>query len=346
MNYRKITCVLITGIILFASTVISGDLDTIDQKSMINDPLFNPQNITLQDDAFHRSSRLFHLETWYFDAKLVDNISLVIVICLFQVHKTGFILHGFYLYNNSSVEFSERKITRLKNCDISYDIPSITIDDNLHIEGWIDDKTDQWKYNITYNNELIQTKLVFTKTVNGWKGEHALGWWLAIPHFSVKGTIVKENKEKAVSGRGYHDHNIYPVYVPFLTNGYHFGSFGGEILQVTWARIETKENKSELFAIITKEDMNFSLIDQSDISFEILDTIYDHGSYIPKTCRLQIDTDTIQANLTIETLTIHFIKVTGLRYWRYHLHITGFISSPSLYETINTTEISELLRFI
>lgn len=346
MKYEKITCASLAILILLSSTAIPTSTYNTKKGNNVQGPGFTPENITLQDDAFHTSSRFFHLETWYFDAKFTNNQSVVIVICLLQIHNSGIILHGFYLYNNSSIQYADRKITRFKNCDISYDHPSIIIDNLLSIEGWIDAATEQWRYSLKYSHDDLNMDLLFTKTANGWMGEHELGWWLAIPHFSVNGSIVTHDKEMQVSGRGYHDHNIYPLYVPFITNGYHFGSFGGDLLQITWARIETKQNTSELFAILSKDEINFSIIDPSAISFQIIDTMYDHGTYIPKTCRLSLDSDTVQANLTIDTITTHFIKATGLKYWRYHLHVSGFINTPSHSETIDSIEISELLRFI
>jgi hypothetical protein len=215
----------------------------------------------------------------------------------------------------------------------------------MSIDGQVDNISGKWIYKIKYDSKKIHLDLIFKNMVNGWKGEHSLGWWLAIPSFQVNGYIIKNNKETEMSGRGYHDHNIYPLYVPFLTNGYHFGSLGGELLYVTWARIESNKNQSQLFSIINKENGNFCNINSTEISFKILDTLNDHGEIIPKTCLLVIDSETIQANLTFKTNAVHYIMIPGLKYWRYHIHVSGYIKSKYLYENIDNIEISELLRF-
>jgi hypothetical protein len=346
MSYKKITFVLIISLILCSSTAIS----TIDhlvniKRWTINDPPFIPENITLADDAFHESTKLLHIETWYFDAKLDDNSSMVCVICLFRTHCTGSVLYGFYLYNDTKVEYAERKMTSMRNCLISYDTPFISIGDTLRIKGYVENETDLWKYEINYTSSEVSVQVLFTRTSNGWKGVHQLGWWLAIPGLDVDVTTKKNDSMTHATGKGYHDHNIYPTYVPFLMEGYHFGSISGETLRVTWANIGTVDGQQELLVILSQDETNFTIIDSSVVTFQILSTMYEHGVLIPKTYRLTIVSEEVNVNLTFETISTHFIKVIGVMYWRYHLNVSGFISSTSTYDKVEGMEISELLKF-
>lgn len=346
MKNKKTAFIVIILLILCSSTAISTiDYSKNNERKTPYVSPFVPENITLQDDAFHKPTKLFNIETWYFDAKLDNNISMVFVICLFQIYNTGMVIHGFYLYDDSILTYAKRDITSLQNCFISYEFPSIRIGNTIDIKGWMENETNQWKYNINFYSSEVSVQLLFIKTVDGWKGSHQLGWWLAIPGLYVNGTLVNMNSTTHVSGKGYHDHNIYPIYVPFLAEGYHFGSISGKMISITWAKIETINDQQIIFAILSSNESNFAIIDPNTISFQVLETMDDNGVRIPKTFRLTITSNEADVNLTFRTISTHLIKVIGLRYWRYHCSVSGFISSKSAYEFIEDIEISELLKF-
>lgn len=335
-------------IILVSSTLISP-MQLLGEKQQRNnsnllDGGFSAENITIQDDAFHISTTVVHIETWYFDAKLSDNSTFVCVYCLFQIGKGGFILHGTYIYKNANIDFIERKITPLQHCEFSYETPYLNIENKHIIKGFIDNSTQEWKYTIKSASQKHSIDLLFTKTAHGWKGNHLLGWWLAIPSFQVNGTILVHNIQHQVKGTGYHDHNMYPIYVPFLVDGYHFGSFGGEKTRVTWANLIKNQTSNEVFSILS-HDMNFSMIPSKDLSFTIQETIRDHGASIPKKWSITANNQNYSINLTGETIETHFIKILGVKYWRYHVAVTGSIRIGSTVEYINSNEISELLYF-
>lgn len=309
------------------------------------DPFFSPENITLADDAFHQSNRLFHIETWYFDATFSNNESLVIVTCLFKTKHTGLFLHGVYLYNQSKLIYQQRRITPLQSVILHQNRPFIKIKNDLIIDGYIDNRSGMWIYDISIQNSELSAQLTLTKEAEGWKGNHLLGWWLAIPRFSVHGTICYQQSTVSVSGLGYHDHNMYPVYIPFLVDGYHFGSISAESLQLTWARLIKNKQSSQLIGILNQNDLNFSLIDEKDIVFTIEETMIDHAERIPKIYSITIENDQMFARLTMKTIDVHFIRILGVKYWRYHLHIWGSITRDNSIETIDSVQFAELLTF-
>jgi len=312
---------------------------------VINNDGFFAENITLGDDAFHKPNTPLHIETWYFDAKLDNNRTIVFVYCLFQIHHKGFLLHGVYFYENATIEFIERKITRLSHCTISYDEPFLMIAESHSVQGYIDVGTGKWKYSIHMETKDALINLIFTRTAAGWMGTHLLGWWLAIPHFEVTGSIQTSEEMIQVSGTGYHDHNLYPSNVAFLTDGYHFGSFGGDQLRITWARLLKDHQSPEIFALLSEGESRFSLIPADDVQVSIHEYLFDHGKKIPKKWGILVNNEQVNINLSATIIDAHFIKIIGVRYWRYHLQVTGTMQVGSLIEHINTKEISELLYF-
>jgi len=343
---KKLSSIIVFLIVLqlnipyFVSTAQKEPISVV----LKNDGFF-AENITLEDDAFHKSNTLIHIETWYFDAKFDNNRTIVFVYCLFQIYNKGFLLHGVYVYENATIEFIDRNITRLNYCTISYDKPSLLIGESHCIQGYIDNDTGEWKYSIRMVTKEALINLSFTQTAAGWMGTHLLGWWLAIPHFKVTGCIETSEEILQVSGTGYHDHNLYPSNVAFLTDGYHFGSFGGDQLRITWARLLKDHQSPEVFALLSEGESRFSLIPADDVQVSVHEYLFDHGKKIPKKWSITVNNENVNINLSATIIDAHFIKIIGVRYWRYHLQVTGTMQVGSLIEHINTKEISELLYF-
>ena len=342
---HKTLPIVILFVILLICTPTESFKPRQNDFSLVKDSFFVPEEIQLSDDAFHQSNRVFHIETWYFDATFQDNTSIVIVTCLFQIKKTGFLLHGIYLYHNTEVSYVKRNITPLTHVNYVMDRPYLKINDNLIIDGYINKTSNEWIYDISAENNEITIDLRFTKVAAGWKGNHMLGWWLAIPKLDVKGTILIKGKQFFVQGNGYHDHNIYPVYIPLLADGYHFGSFGEGSIQLTWAQLQKNKMQSNFLAIISRDGFNVSMIPEEDVKFRITEKMIDHAEIIPKTCHLVINNTQIQAEITMNTEKIHFIRIMAVKYWRFHLHISGFISVGERTEEIDTVDIAEFLHF-
>lgn len=174
---------------------------------------------------------------------------------------------------------------------------------------------------------------------------HLLGWWLAILCFDVNVTLHYQQSTIQVLGHGYHDHNIYPCYIPLLVEGYHFCSICGESLQLTWAKLIKNSQSVHLLGILSQNDLNFSMIDKSEIVFTIEETMINNARRIPKNYSITIENDQINAQLRMETIDVHFIHMLDVNYWRYPLHIKGFITVENRTEHIDSVQFAELITF-
>ena len=332
----------------FATLPITGI--SINKKNMktrapINYLGFAPENITIKDDALHQPDKLCHMETWYFNAVFGNNFSMAIVVSVLQVGSRGSLLAGLYLYRDSELKVYTRKVCLSEHFHASQEEPFIKMRDEQILRGRIDNTTGSWIYDVSLKNDNCGVNLQFTKTAEGWKGHHFLGWWLVIPRLHVQGTITLDGKTINVTGNGYHDHNIYPIYAPFTTKGYHFARLGGNSLCITWA-VVTKNRFSEgMIAILNQGKMNYLKIGSNGINFTVEESMYDRGELIPKIFSLKINNDRLQVNVTMETLAVHCIRYPTIKYWRYHLRVSGTITLGSFTEKIDSVEISELMRF-
>jgi hypothetical protein len=305
--------------------------------------LFTPGDIVPQDDAMHQKQRFSQIETWYFDALLNKGYSIVFLISVLTVGRWGLVQTGLHLYKDTHVVQSLRQRHPFKQLYGSEETLDISIGDHQVLQGSYDHE-EQWVYHITMGSDDAGVDLQFVKRVPGWKGKTCLGSWLVIPHFRVTGTLKIEGKHHSVSGRGYHDHNMYPVYAPFVTRGYHFGNIIGDTAVITWARVLKSRSNEEIIVMVTRED-EYVKIDPLQVSFTVEQELQDHGKRIPEVCSLNVAADQVHAAVRLAALNIHHIKMPTLNYWRYHLHCTGSVNIGAHEQQVDTVEIAEILKF-
>jgi hypothetical protein len=302
------------------------------------------QNITLADDAFHGTTTFFHIESWYFDAVLEQNYSIALVVTIVQRGTIGFALIGLYLYNDTNLVAHPRKLVPLKDCLVSTERPLIKFGNSTIIAGTLNESIG-WSYHVALQMDGQGIDLQFTNLTKGWKTDIPGGWWLVIPNLRVTGQITLNGTTIAVSGEGYHDHNWFYPYTPLIQKGWQFINAPGDTLGITMVKVMKNRLVGESMTILNQKDRNPLVLPSDEVHFLVTDYIVDHGRVIPSKFLLQVSSVQVQANLTIETRNVHFIRLPFLNYWRYHLHITGTITVGSVTEKIDTTRISELLRF-
>ena len=299
----------------------------------------------IKDDALHKPKRFCHIETWYFDAVFKNNYSMVVVVTVPQISNKSIVLTGLYLYRQSKLKTYVRKPFPPRCFQASQEYPFLEIRDKSVIQGYADKNTGDWVYNVSLETCDNGVNLRFIGAAAGWKGHHTLGWWLVVPKLSVQGTITVDGKKVEVTGRGYHDHNIYPFYAPLVAKGYHFGKIGGNRFCVTWARVMKNRFIEEKLVVLNQGKTGYCRVNPSDIDFVINEQMRDHGELIPKKFLLRVENNQLRINLCMETSTVHCIRLPALKYWRYHLKTSGEIKTDSSVERINTVELSELLKF-
>jgi predicted secreted hydrolase len=186
--------------------------------------------------------------------------------------------------------------------------------------------------------------LHFVQKKRSWKGKTLLGNWLVIPLFDVTGSIFIDGKKVDISGVGYHDHNIYPLYAPFFLKGYHFGKIPLDKFDITWAKVMSRIGADQPIVVINKDDSYIS-IDPSNIQFNIEKKIKKNKKIIPEIFNINVDNDYVNLSVKCIMDSVHNIHIPSLNYWRYHIHYLGEMTIDSKTINIDLIDISELLRF-
>jgi len=302
--------------------------------------MFTPTGITLRDDALHKKQRMLSIETFYYDALFDNGYSIVSLINKFKFGPTGLILTGMFLYKNSQTINSERKRYFPHRLIGSEEEPHIIID-HKNIIQTVNKESNKWVIAVSMGNTQNGFTLTCHQKTPGFKGTTPLGQWLVIPLYDVQGTLYVDGQAITSKGRGYHDHNIYPLSTPLKLQGYHFGKIAVDALTITWARV-LKKGSDEQPIVVVNNDQTYTSIAPDDIHF-ILNK--QEKKYPPESFELHVHAHSISLDLTMRTQATHEITMPGLHYYRSHLHVNGTLQINEMKKTINDTEISELLTF-
>ena len=311
----------------------------------IDSRFFKPYGIVLEDDALHRRGNLGRVETFYYDAIFENDYSAVALVNIFHLSKIGFVLISLSIYKDSKLIKNKRYRIPYKYLRGSEEKPYIKIKDQQIIEGHLDNITKSWIYHISMGNREYGIDLELITKGKGWKGKTYLGNWLAIPRFKIDGTIILDGKKTVVSGEGYHDHNIYPLYAPFINRGYYFGKIFAGSMTVTWARVMRNRNNVENIVVLNRDD-KFLSIDPRYIQITTENLVKSHRKIIPTKFCLKVDCDSLHLNAKMEPINFHHIKIPTVNYWRYHVYNTGEIKTESCSKKINCVEFVEYLKFL
>ncbi len=303
---------------------------------------FIPENITLGDDAFHGTP--FYPETWYAEAFFNNSYSMVFIVTIFSTYKGGMALTGLYLYRNGILEYEERTWTLSPNYEYSRDTPLVSIQGETLLEGWLDEN-GQITYRLRFENNKYGMHLILRNETRGWQGKMGRGWWLAIPELKVEGILILGGEHLSVTGKGYHDHNIFDLRSPLMERGYSDGKFQCHNLSLVWGKILHKPWDTDALAIVSNNG-SFMSVPQETLVIRETAQIYDHGHPIPTELSIIIRLgEKINVSLIIAADNFHHIRLPFLHYWRYHVHVSGRIILEGKEHTIDTGGIMEFMRY-
>ncbi len=182
-------------------------------KDNTNNNLFNvlgfsPEDIELEDDAFHGSNESNFAEWWYFDTILNDDYSIQIIFYVFDVINYKLAYTSLHIFKDGETVFNNEQIYFNNDFFISTKTPLFIVDGKQVMKGYIHEMTGEWIYNVSLDMDSTWVDLHFIGQAKGWKGETIPGGWAAIlPKAYVKGKIKVNDIETNVTGNGYHDHN-------------------------------------------------------------------------------------------------------------------------------------------
>ena len=251
--------------------------------------LFQPYDISSVDDAVHLQNNFSHVETWYFDGYFKDRYSMVVLVNVLHINGLGFVLTGLYIYKDTQLITTIRKRFPLKAFFGSTKNPVIKVKNQTIINYLgLDKKTGFWSYNISMGDTNNGVDLLFVQKNKSWKGETLLGQWLVVPLFNVTGSLFIDGKKLGVTGIGYHDHNIYPLYAPLFIKGYHFGKIPLGKFNITWANVMSRKGIDQPIVVINKEDSYIS-IDPRNIQFIVEKEIKINRKIIPEIFKICVN---------------------------------------------------------
>lgn len=344
-NKLKVILSLIGIIILISAIdpiVASTKVSTFE---LDNNEFVEINNITLKDDAFHKTYNRFHVETWYFDAIFDNNYSMAFWVTVVQKGNFAIASIALNIYENTNRFEQRSELNPFKKFFGSEDKPILKICDKTIITGDIDNITNRWIYNISFAHDNKAVNLQYTSITKGWRVDIRGGWWLVIPRLNVTGTITINGQEISVSGEGYHDHNWLYTFTPLLQRGWHFGRIVGDTLCVTWVKVMKNRFTGEIIAVLNKGLTDPLMLNPNDFKLRITEYMYNNRRFVPKKFFIEIKNDLLYVEVNMETLNIHHCRLPTLNYWKYHLKTVGKIAFDNVIENVNKIEISDLMKF-
>ncbi len=305
--------------------------------------LFIPEDISLKDDAFHKSKGRFHAEWWYFDAVFDKGYSINAILVAFSRGKFGITVPILTIYKDLKLKFNRRELCCFKEFTASEDAPYVELSKKNIMKGHIDKDTNNWVYNVTMDVGGQKIDLEFTGVMKGWKGETPVSKWGAIlPKANVKGSITLNGEKIDVKGTGYHDHN-WELGVPIKQRGWCWGRVEGDLLSLVWSKIMLNKSEDFLLAVLNDGTSDYVNIKPDKIQFS--DKYSKKGK--PIEFSIQINDEDNSVNVDVKMITIeavHHVKTPILNYWRCHVKTTGHISYGTRSEKIDRIEMIEFFK--
>lgn len=293
-------------------------------------------DMELSDDAFHAALPP-HIETWYFEAIFDHNESLVYMITTVSDGEHGILMTGVHLYCHGEILHETREMhTRFY---LSDEVPLIMVNEQELVRGFLNERNNI-QYHLSYVSDSLSFHLVYENITKGWKNGDAT--WMAVPHLQVGGTISYQGEEREVTGKGYHDHNIFFFSAPLIQRGYFNGKILAEDYAIFWARLMNRLSSPEDFVVFSSG--SYALFSEDTLircgGYEM-----NHGVRIPTVFSVYAANDTICINVTLSARTIHFIRLPFVRYWRYHVDAEGAIIRGNETIPVQTHDMMEYLLF-
>ena len=306
---------------------------------------FNPDDISLKDDAFHGSNSLNFAEWWYFDVIFDNNCTAQISIFVFGVLTQKFIVTQINIYSNGISILSNNDYYIFNELSISTEFPFIEIDGKQFMKGYIDEQSGKWIYDVTIDFADASIDLQFIGKSKGWKGNLPIGGWAVIqPKAEVNGKINFYGIEYDLKGVGYHDHNWGMTLFDLIHFGWYWGRIHTDDLTIVWFMIMNTRFDSENLCMISKDEGEYINIDPKYIYFSPKDFNLDFIWLIPRSFILKVDIKDIYFSIEMSAKLIDSdFKING-HYWRYHLSCSGNIVIDNKLKEISGIQIAELMR--
>lgn len=320
-------------------------------------------DIRPSDDGYHGSKSIIDIEWWYFDAVFDNDYSVHVGFRIYHIKGIGILQQRITIYHKGATVSETRNVEIMKRNMFSKNSPTITVKNKDH--AFFDkehyEKTKNWRYKIQLDIDNAGVDLIFEGTTQGWKIEtDTTCWTVPLPKAKVHGKIKLKGKKMGVKGVGYHDHNWgYSPVTVIQNQGWYWGRITAETLHLTWANTIASPHEQDLIAVLNKEPRvetadspYFHSVHPKNIRFIPTDFSSFKRFQIPHKFHFSFDekapltNENISADISMETVDVHYSRIFIIHYWRYHVKTHGTLTYGSQTEKIvDKSQIIEFLSF-
>ena len=314
-------------------------------SNQVNGFAFDPQDITLEDDAFQGADSLHFSEWWYFDAILNKEYSMQLIIQVVGMVNQHFVRAKINLYKAGEVYAAEEHIYWPDEFYASSSIPLIILDDTQIMKGSVEE--GQWVYDVALSLDDIAVDLQFVGSTPGWKGDVPVGYWaVPLPKAEVHGTISVDQLTLQVHGIGYHDHNWEITAFAGVNFGWIWGKTHAGQYTMTYSTILPTWFMPQPLLVINTDNGGYITVDSDKVDFTVSDITLKNGMFIPMSYGFHVNDDAVDIDVAMMVTDVHHVRIPGLAsYWRYHVQCTGDITIDGETERIDEVQIAEFIRF-
>ena len=317
-------------------------------KPPSDDFIFSPEDMTLQDDAFHGSNGLHFTEWWYFDASFDNGYSTQMSVRILSALGQGIVIARLDLYHEGQLVQHTQKRYLIQQFIASKTKPDVVLKGDHVITSSIDPISKAWIYNLTFNHGVLSASLTFTGITKGWKCQLMGGdWWgVALPRANVTGQITYLNETISCQGYGYHDHNWDVTLAAGLNFGWIWGKLHSEQYTMTWSTIYKTRFMGDPILVINQKYGDHINIHPDNIDFKANEIDFQNGRLIPLSFTISAHQEDIDIHIDMKVLDVHHVRLYAiLNYWRYHIDCTGSITIDGSTDIVDDVFIAEFIRF-
>lgn len=238
--------------------------------------------IKIWEDGHRTNGKIGEYEWWYFDSKLDDGSSLVIIFFTNPIttYGTGYAPYvSFDLKRPDGTYISHECHPLKKDYFFSKDCCDVRIG-NSYIKGNLNE------YEIHFENDEIKADVKLIGNVPSWRpysgiiehGKHYFAWLPSIPEGKVIVNVNLENEILSFTGTGYHDHNWGDTPMFFLMHHWYWGraKIGDYVVVSSYITANKKYGFAKTPIFMIAKDGKI-LADEADkcLKYEEIDYNYD-----------------------------------------------------------------------
>jgi hypothetical protein len=320
----------------------------VDKKNIDSGHGFSPQDIELDDDAFHGHGMLPYTEWWYFDAMFNNGYSAQMSIRIVSIYGKQMAVMRLDFYKNSVFVSHQSQSYYLNEIVVSSTIPLVKLQGKTIMVGSCDNNTGDFIYDVSFDFYGNAAALHFVGCTKGWKGllNSGSAWAVILPRADVTGTIMVNDTTMNVTGVGYHDHDWNVKSRMVVSFGWFWGKIDSSNFTATWSTILTTRTTEQPIMVVNKKNAGYITIPSETIWFSAKDVHLDHFIFVPHFFNIETMTNKVFLVVNMEVTSINHERFMGfMNYWRYHVKCSGIFMVDGHAETVDGMFIAEYFRF-